>query len=515
MMRMLFGALFVLGLARPALAQPTPSVPAFDPYDVETYARKALADWNVPGVAVAIVKDGKVLMTRGIGVREVGKSEPVNEHTLFGIASCSKAFAAASLAILVDEGKLRWDDKVTKYLPGFQLYDPFVSRELTVKDLLCHRSGLATFGGDLLWYNTNYNRDEVLRRIRFLKPISSFRSQFGYQNILFLGAGEIVPKVTGKSWDEFVHERIFAPLGMNDAVTKIGSITSSTNAATPHTLRGSQAVALPRYNTDNIAPAAGIQASADDMSRWLCLQLGMGQYEGKRIYSPTQARTMWSPQFALGLVGDPSRESPAHIRTYAMGWFVSDYHGRLRVEHDGSIDGMFSKVILLPELKIGVAAMANSDTAVAEAVANRAIDGLLGVALRDRSGEALARHRLQEQAKKAAWDRTVAARAKDTKPSLPLGQYSAKYGGDLYGDVAVTLEDGKLVMRFLPAPVFVADLEHWHHDTFRVKWRTLNPYIPDGWATFAIDRRGRVTEVHVDCPNNDFDFKELELKRRG
>ncbi|HEX4592030.1 MAG TPA: serine hydrolase [Gemmataceae bacterium] len=480
--------------------------------DLDNYARKVLADWHAPGVAIAVVKNDKMILARGYGVREIGKPEPVDEHTVFDIASCSKAFTAAALAMLVDQGKLRWNDPVAKHLPGFQLSDPYVTRELTVRDLLCHRSGLGTFAGDLVWYNTTYDRAEVLRRVRFLKPTTSFRSAFGYQNILFLAAGEIVPAAGGTSWDDFMKDRIFTPLGMATAVTRVKDCPA--NAATPHTVKSEKAIAVPRYNADNIAPAAGVHASVDDLAKWVRLQLGMGEFEGKRIYSSGAARQMWTPQTALPLTSEPSRQSPAHLKAYALGWFVSDYHGHLRIEHDGSIDGMFSKVVLLPELKAGVVALTNSDTPAAELMCVRAVDALLGLPPRDRSGEGLPRQKARDRVVKSLTDRTAAARVKDTKPSLPLGHYSGKYGGDLYGDVSVNEEDGKLVLRFVPAPTFVADLEHWQYDTFRVKWRTLNPYIPDGWATFVLNRGGKPAEMRVDCPNDDFDFTELELKRR-
>ncbi|HEX4592583.1 MAG TPA: serine hydrolase domain-containing protein, partial [Gemmataceae bacterium] len=286
--------LAVIVLLLPAFAPAQTPVPELASADLDNYARKVLADWHAPGVAVAVVKNDKVIFIRGYGVREVGKPEPVDEHTVFDIASCSKAFTAAALAILVDQGKVRWNDPVSKFLPNFQLSDPFVTRELTVRDLLCHRSGLGTFAGDLVWYNTNYDRAEVLRRARFLKPTTSFRSAFGYQNILFLAAGEIVPGVSGQSWDDFVRDRIFAPLGMTTAVTRTRDCPS--NAATPHAVKADKAVAVPRYNADSVAPAAGVHASVDDLAKWLRLQLGMGEFEGKRIYSPSAARQMWTPQ---------------------------------------------------------------------------------------------------------------------------------------------------------------------------------------------------------------------------
>jgi CubicO group peptidase (beta-lactamase class C family) len=505
--------LLALLLFLPALgfAQiPTPSA-GLSAADLDSYARKVLADWHAPGVAIAVVKDNKVLLSRGYGVREIGKPELVDDQTVFDIASCSKAFTATALAVLADEGKFRWDDKVTKYLPTFELYDPFVTREMTVRDLLCHRSGLATFGGDLVWYNTTYDRAEVVRRARFLSPVTSFRSAFGYQNILVLAAGEVVTKAAGQSWDDFVKNRIFTPLGMSTAFTR--SKACPANAATPHTVKNDKPIAVPRYDADNIAPAAGVHASVDDLAKWLRLQIGLGQFEGKRIYSAAQAKAMWSPQTMLPLAGDPGMPGATHLKAYALGWFVSDYHGRLRVEHDGSIDGMFSKIVLLPELKAGVVALTNSDTPAAELMCLRAIDGLLDLPPRDRNTEQLTRHKAREWREMTQLDRTLSNRPKNAKPVMPLTEYAGKYGGDLYGDVTVTLEDGKLVLRFLPAPAFVADLEHWQNDKFRVKWRRLNPYIPDGWATFVIDN-GKPVELKVDCPNDDFDFKELELKRR-
>src|ERR671938_341963 len=202
--------------------------------EIDEYATKAGQDWRVPGFAMAIVKDDKVIFAKGYGVRKLGEQTPVDEHTLFAIASNTKAFTAAAIALLVDEGKLKWDDPATKYLPGFQLYDPYVTRELTVRDLLSHRSGLATFGGDLLWYETTYSRDEILRRIRFLKPTSSFRSRYGYQNIMFLAAGQIVANVTGKSWEQFIRERFLTPLGMNRTTTSNTDFKSTVNIASPH-----------------------------------------------------------------------------------------------------------------------------------------------------------------------------------------------------------------------------------------------------------------------------------------
>src|SRR6185503_16090943 len=331
--------------------------------------------------SVAIVKDDKVVFAKGYGLRELGKTERVDENTLFAIASNSKAFTSAALAMLVDEGKVRWDDPVTKYLPNFQLYDPYVTRELTIRDLLSHRSGLGTFSGDLLWYESQYSRDEILYRIRFLKPTSSFRSRFGYQNILFLAAGEVVAKVSGKSWDEFVKERFFEPLRMTRTVTLSNDLTKAENVATPHN-EVNERIRVIRYgNVDNIGPAGGIKSSVADMAQWLRLQLGRGTYEAKKFFTSERSREMWTPQTVFSAISEQAEKfKPSrHFNLYGLGWILSDYHGRLMVSHGGGLDGMTSQVAMLPEERLGVVVLTNSETPLSSIIANKVIDEFLGV----------------------------------------------------------------------------------------------------------------------------------------
>jgi CubicO group peptidase (beta-lactamase class C family) len=258
--------------------------------EIDEYATKAGQDWRVPGFAMAIVKDDSVIFAKGFGVRELGKSTPVDAHTLFAIASNSKAFTSAALAILVDEGKIKWDDPVTKYLPWFQLHDPYVTREMMVRDLLCHRSGLATFGGDLIWYNTTYDRNEVVRRIRYLKPASSFRSRYGYQNIMLIAAGLVIEAVTGKSWDDFIKERFFTPLGMTTSNTSITAFKSTDNVATPHNEVDGKVNVIHYVNVDNIGAAGSINPCVAEMAQWLRLQLGRGTYKGKGFSASRRAK---------------------------------------------------------------------------------------------------------------------------------------------------------------------------------------------------------------------------------
>jgi CubicO group peptidase (beta-lactamase class C family) len=294
---------------------------------LDDYVNKAIKDWDVPGVAIAIVKDDKIVFAKGYGVREIGKSDRVDERTVFAIGSSSKAFTAATTAILVDEGKLKWDDPATKYLPGFQVYDPVTTREMTVRDLLTHRVGLER--GDSLWYATEYNRSDVLNRIRYLKPSSSLRSKFGYQNIMYLAAGQIVPSVTGKEWDDFLRERIFMPLGMSSTGTSITSLKNLNNVAAPHSKFDDKVTAIPYRMIDNIGPAGSINSNVLDMAQWVRLHLGGGKYEGKQLISAANINEMQMPQTIIRLEGQMKVLYPeAHFLSYGMGWFLSDYRGR-------------------------------------------------------------------------------------------------------------------------------------------------------------------------------------------
>lgn len=484
--------------------------------EIDEYAAKAGRDWNVPGFALAIVKDDKVVFAKGYGVLKLGEPARVDADTLFAVGSNTKAFTSAALAVLVDEGKVSWDDPVTKHLPGFQLSDPYVTREMTVRDLLSHRSGLATFAGDLLWYESGYPRDEILRRARHLKPASSFRSRFGYQNLMFLAAGEIVPAVSGRSWDDFLRERIFQPLGMRRTTTRHAEILRASNVAAPHNEMGGRLRVIPFGNVDNIGGAGAVKSSAADMARWVRLQLGRGTFEGRKIFNVAASREMWTPHTVLGAISEGSeRFNPTtHFSLYGLGWILGDYHGRLLVSHGGGLDGMVSRVALMPEERLGLVILTNSETALTAALSNKIFDAFLGVPARDWSADYMARARQGKEASEAAAKKAEEARVPDTKPSLPPGAYAGTYAGAMYGDAVVAEEAGKLVLRLSPSPNFVGDLEHWHFDTFRVKWRDSVPYpFPRGFVTFTLDSQGKVEEMKLDVPNPDFDFKELEFKR--
>lgn len=484
--------------------------------EIDAYAQRVVDTWkgtSGAGMAIAVVKDDKVVFAKGYGPLRIDGPAQVNENTVFAIASNSKAFTTAALAILVDEKKIAWDDKVSKYLPEFQMYDPWVTSELTIRDLVTHRVGLDTFSGDLLWYETTYSPYEILRRVRYLKPVSSFRTRFGYQNLMFIAAGKVVEKVAGRSWCTFVKERILTPLAMSRTTCSINDLPD--NAAWPHNESGGKLRVLNRGNVDGSYSAAALNSSVADLSKWVRLQLGRGKFEGKQIFSEQQSWQMHQQWLAqqVGPSGTPGIQ-PRHFAGVGMGWFVYDYYGRKVINHSGGLDGMLSYTVLIPEENAGFVILTNSESPTYAVMMNKVRDILVGAPERDYNAEAVKRvadSKREDDEKRAKED---AARIKDTKPSLDLAAYSGKYSDKLYGDVTVSAENDRLVMRFGPSPNFVADLEHWHYDTFQIKWRPSVAYnFPRGFVTFTIDKDGRTDRLSIDQPNNDFWFYELDLRR--
>ncbi|HKW41120.1 MAG TPA: serine hydrolase [Gemmatimonadales bacterium] len=502
-----------LGLA--LVAASTSPAQSFRQKEFDAYVIRGLRALDTPGAAVAVVKNGKLLFAKGYGVRRVGDPGPVDAHTVFQIASNTKAFTTAALGMLVDEGKLSWDDPVTKFLPGFQLSDPYVTRELTVRDLVTHRSGLGLGAGDLLWFHSTYSRAEIAYRIRFAKPVSSFRSQYAYDNVLYIVAGEIVPVVAGASWDDFIARRIFAPLGMTESGTTTASFTGSPNAAAPHALEGGGLQVVPVDSVENIAPAGGISSSVFDLAKWLLCRLDSGRYAGGRLFSEAQAREMWSGQTILPIT-DPAPPLAAlrpNFAEYGLGWRLRDYQGRKIVSHTGGLAGMSSQVTLVPAEKLGIVILTNSEADLRAALSYRLLDDLLG-APRPRTDWVAAfveARRLDRAHADSVLSLSRATRDSSSGPSLALERYAGRYRDDLYGDAVLALEDGKLVLRLTRSPAFVGDLEHWQHDTFIARWRTK--HLEDAYVTFALDPKGAIDRFQMAAvsPLADFSFDYQDL----
>lgn len=481
--------------------------------EIDAYANTVMDTWHGPGMAIAIVKDDKVVFQKGYGVRELGKPDKVDENTLFAIASNTKAFTTASLAILVDEGKLNWNDKVIKYLPDFQMYDPWVTAQITIRDLVSHRSGLDTFSGDLLWYDTTYPTDEIIRRIRYLKPVSDFRTRYGYQNLMFITAGRVVEKATGMKWADFVRTRILTPLGMSRTTTSVRDMKD--NFALPHNESGGTLRALPVGYLDDAIGAVRLNSSAADLSKWIRLQLGRGTFEGKKIFSSDRSWEMWQPNITIPVSDQSMKLTPSrHFRGYGMGWFLEDFMGHKIVNHSGGLDGMLSYTVLIPEENEGFVVLTNNESPSYVVMMNKIRDVLLDAPKTDYNQVAKDQVAANKAAQDEADKKSDAERKLNTKPSLDLAGYAATYSSPMYGDVIVSEENGHLVMRLGPAPNFVADLEHWHYDTFRIHWRpTVHYNFPRGFVTFTLDQNGKTDQLKIDQPNNDFWFYELDLHR--
>ena len=486
-------SLLVAVLAAAPLAAQRPATLPRPLRGLDVYVTAALRTWDVPGLAVAVVKDDSVVWARGFGVRRLGDTARVTERTLFAIASCTKAFTATALAMLVDSGKLSWDDPVAKYLPAFQLFDPYVTRELAVRDLLSHRSGLAR--GDGLWWATPYDRDEVLRRIRFLRPSWSFRSHYGYQNIMFLAAGQIVPAVAAQSWDAFIRRRIFTPLGMTASNTSVTQLPAGGDIATPHEHFSGTLRAVAWRNVDNVGPAGSINSNVIDMAQWVRLQLGNGVYRGQRLLSEAVIKEMHSPQTVIPLDSITERLRPStHFQAYGLGWALSDYRGRKLVSHSGALDGMRSIVMLVPEERLGIVVLSNGGEAsrlLTAAVALRVVDSYLGVPIGDWSADFLQVYRNGQARDRADQAKQDSAHVSGTKPSLDLARYAGSYRNEMYGDVTVTADSGRLVLGF--GPFLVADLAHWHFDTFKATWRDAE--AGTDLVTFVLDADGKVDHL--------------------
>ncbi|HET9984387.1 MAG TPA: serine hydrolase [Longimicrobiales bacterium] len=490
--RALAGALAAaaLAVAAPAAAQKGPLG------GLDAYTARALKDWQGAGLAIAVVKDDSVVFAKGYGVREVGKPAKVDDRTLFAIGSNTKLFTAVLAGTMVDEGKMSWDDRATKWLPGFQLYDPYVSREITIRDMLSHRSGLGR-RGDLLWYGSALDRQQILHRIRFLEPNSSFRSQFGYQNIMVLGAGEAVAAAGGKSWDDLVRERIFQPLGMSASNTSVKALDLSGNVAAPHQWMDGKPVPVPYRDIDNIGPAGSINSNVRDMAQWLRMLLEDGSYGGRQIVKATTLQEIESPQTITAAMPDSLRPS-THFGAYGLGVGMVDYKGVKVLQHTGGIDGMLSLVAFVPEKQLGLVVLTNTagHNALFQALMYRVLDAYLGGPTRDWSAILLAQTKTQEARAEAAQKKAEAARVPGTKPSLPLEKYAGTYADSLYGQARVSLEDGHLVLRYGPA--FTGDLEHWNYDTFRAKWRGAGLGGGTALVGFALDAAGVAARMDVE-----------------
>ena len=467
---------------------------------IDSYIDTAMTDWEMPGFAVAIVKDDSVIYAKGFGIRETGKSDPVDENTLFVIASCSKAFTTASLAILADGGKINWDDKVIKYLPDFQMYDPWVTNEITIRDLVTHRSGLATFSGDFLWISSKYSREDVIHRLRYLKPTSSFRTKFGYQNLMFITAAEIIKAVTDTSWGDFIQAHILNKIGMTHTNTSYAQLRKAGNVAKPHYKKDRELKVYSDTQGDNAQGALGINSCAADMAQWIRLQLGRGKYNDRQIFSRRESNEMWMNQFAMGSMD------------YGLGWFIRYVNGKRVLEHGGGMPGYISDVTLVPEDNFGFVILSNTESGMVTSVRSYILDIMTEVEPKDYEKMMLDGWERRQQRYADNLKSREDERVKDSKPSLPLDKYCGMYEDKMYGKAEVSMKDGSLYLQFLPTPTFRGTLKHYQYDTFQIDWE--DEFLTRGFVKFDIDFKGEPAKMTFEVPNSpDFIFTELSFEK--
>jgi CubicO group peptidase (beta-lactamase class C family) len=493
-----------------------------EPPLLDEWAERARKQFDVPGIAIGIVKDGKLVAAKGYGVRKLGSPAQVDAHTLFGIASNTKAFTTAALAILIDEGKLIWDDKVTQHLPGFSLYDPYVTRELTVRDLVTHRTGLGLGAGDMMfWPNTTFTRQQVLDGARHLKPETSFRSAYAYNNTMFVVAGQVIEAVSGQKYEDFIRGRIFKPLSMTEARISNNGLKDTDNTAVPHS-RGWRLEGTLKpieWTRDDVwAAAAGIKANVTDLANWMRVQLDEGQIDEKtRLFSQRMSRNMLSAQTVIGVGHQPKTlaDQQAQFAAYGLGWFLKDFRGHKVAYHGGGLTGMVTQTTLVPHLKLGIVVLTNQEEGGAfQALTNLILDHYLNAiapdwitAIHANSLEGRKRDNQREQ-------KALAARASNTKPSLELSAFAQTYQDPWYGKATIEFEGNALRLRMHATPAMSGKLEHFQHNTFIARWEDNT--IPDAYLNFQLDNQGKIESLKMeaisDVADFSFDYHHLDFK---
>ncbi|MEO8453644.1 MAG: serine hydrolase [Sphingomicrobium sp.] len=500
------------------------SVDAAPPAGFEQRVEQLRKQFGVPGVSIAIVEDGKVTLAHGWGVRDIGTNKPVDGDTIFFTGSTGKAFTNAALATLVDAGKIKWDDKVIDHMPDFRMWDPWVTREMTIRDLLVHRSGLGLGEGDLLFLpNSTLSRKETVRRIRYLKPATSFRSGYAYDNILYMAAGQLIEEVSGESWEKYIHDHVFGPLDMNHSTDTDAEFQANPNHARPHSRNngaihglGTQAP-LDENATiaQNAAPAGGLAISANDMGRWLLTQLGRGKIPGgeKRLFTEQQSNEMWT-----GVVPTPIRHFPAefaatepNFNLYALGWDISDYRGAKVIGHDGAVLGSQATIALLPGKNVGIFIAANSeDGEIILGLRDELLDHYLG-APRNQWPERFHQFKIGRLNTAAEQMKTAAAKPAAIGPSLSLDRYAGDYTDPWYGTIKVRQSGKGLTIDFPHSSGMEGPLTHYQYDTFKT-----NPqldWVEPAYVTFSIGADGKVDRVTMNpvSPTADFSWDYQDL----
>ena len=462
--------------------------------EFDAYVEKSRNQWGAVGLAIAVVKDDDVIFKKSYGVRELNTSDAVDNNTLFSCASTTKAMTATCLGILVDEGKLKWDDPVINYLPEFQLYDPYVTRELRIRDLLIHNSGVGNT--DVLWSYMDISREEVLQRMRLVEPSYSFRSSFIYQNIFYLAAGQVIEKVSGQPWEEFIKQRVFTPLGMNRTVPFLKNITDP-NKTKPHMLVEGKTIVIEDLSADAIGPAGSVWSCIEDISKWTKCMLDSGKYNGNRLIKKETWVEMMKPQTLV-----PASEfyptaqlTKPNWTTYGLGWFQHDYQGRKVNFHTGSLPGSIAIHGQIPEERIAVYVFGNTDhVEVRHALMYKAFDLFALGGTTDWSADLLKLYDGISKKREEAQKKQDTTRVENTKPALPLVEYAGTYTDSLYGKITISVGNDQLELNINDK--IKAQLSHWHYDTFRGPFE--KKWFGEATAQFQLDTKGKVSTINLE-----------------
>lgn len=480
---------------------------------IDEVVERTLKTFDVPGIAVAVVKDGKVIHSKGYGVKSIITKEKVNENTLFGIASNSKAFTSASLAMLVDEGKIKWDDKVTKYLPEFKMYNDYVTNEFTIRDLLTHRSGLGLGAGDLMIWpdGSDFKAKDIIQNIQYLKPVSGFRTKYDYDNLLYIIAGEVVHKVSGKTWNEFVETRIFEPLEMKNTGSTWNRLKDTSNVIVPHVPIDGKLKVITRYKNQTFDAAAGIYSSVNDMSKWAIMQLNNGKFGDKKLFSEKEHTEMWTPQTLM-----PNRTTAPYnslFKSYGLGWQVTDVKGKLQVSHTGGLEGIVTQVTLIPELQLGIIVFTNQQSGAAfSAITNTIKDSYLGIEPIDHVAQFSERAKASEEKADKVTEEVWTTVVNSKKQKIDFKKYVGTYKDNWLGEVVISEKKGKLYFASTRSPQLSGEVFFYKENNFVVKWD--NRYF-NADAHIFFDKNNSEFTMKPISPATDFsyDFQDLSFSK--
>jgi CubicO group peptidase (beta-lactamase class C family) len=488
--------------------------------EVDVLVERTLKTFNVPGIAVGIVKDGKLVLAKGYGVTNIKSGQKVNANTLFGIASNSKSFTSAALAILVDEGKINWDDKVIKYLPEFRMYNDYVTNEFTIRDLLTHRSGLGLGAGDLMIWpdGHDFTPEDIVKNIQYLKPVSPFRTKYDYDNLLYVIAGEVIEKVSGESWCDFVETRIMQPIEMTKSAASWSRLKDTANTIVPHVPTNGKLEVIPRYKNHIFDAAAGIYSSVTDLSKWLIVQLNDGKYNtNKQLFSKKQHDEMWKPQTIMSL--PDTHPYKTLFRNYALGWRVEDINGHLQVSHTGALDGVFTQTLMIPELKLGIIVLTNQQSAPAfSAISNTIKDSYLGIKNPDHILVLSAKTSQEEDNADKITDEVWTTVAKNIRNKVKIdnSKYIGNYKDPWFGLVLIQERKGKLYFVSNRSKRLIGELFYYKDQNFAVKW-DVRSFHADAYIFFDVDANGQATHFKMKAisPLTDFsyDFHDLDFTK--